>query len=116
MRTGTWCRGVSTDGLEARVHMRNASCTAAVALATSIWASSVRWCMRWVVVTRSGERAAIARIEVSAPVAFALPNATGRSCRLMHSCSQVEASLVDTSLVNTPLGMGFSVFVISLVV
>ena len=58
----------------------------------------------------------IARIEVSAPVAFVLPNATGRSCRLMHSRSQVEASLVDTSLVNTPLGMGFSVFVISLVV
>ena len=53
MRTGTWCRGVSTDGLEARVHMRNASCTAAVALATSVWASSVRWRMRRVVVTRS---------------------------------------------------------------
>ena len=58
----------------------------------------------------------VTRIEVNVPVAFVLPNATGRSCRLMHSRSQVEVSLVDTSLVNTPLGMGFSVFVISLVV
>ena len=33
--------------------MRNASCTAAVALATSVWVSSVRWRMRRVVVTRS---------------------------------------------------------------
>ena len=39
--------------LEARVHMRNASCTAAVALETSVWVSSVRWRMRRVVVTRS---------------------------------------------------------------
>ena len=44
-------RGI--DGLEAYVHMRNASCTAAMALATSVWVSLFRWRMRWVVVTRS---------------------------------------------------------------
>ena len=50
----------------------------------------------------------VTRIEVNVPVAFVLPNATGRSRRLMHSCFQVEASLVETSPVNKPLGMGLS--------